>query len=224
MCGRYALIASPGALRAQFGYRDEPDFPPRYNIAPTQPVPVIVRDRSERRFVLMRWGFIPGFVKDPRDFPLVVNVRSETAFEKASFRAAITRRRCLMPADGFYQWQDLGTTRRPFLIRRADRRAFAFAALFETWSGADGSEIDTAAILTTGAGAALAAIQDRAPVVLPDERAIAQWLDPASQRKEVEPLLVPPRDDGFEILPISSAVNKASRDDPSVQEIAPPQP
>jgi len=138
---RYALLASAREVQALFGYRDEVDFPPRYNIAPTQPVAVVVLDQGERRFVLMRWGFIPGFVKDPKDYPLVINVRSETVREKPSFRAAFRRRRCLIPTDGFYEWQAAGKTKRPFLIRRPDRSVFALAAIWETWSGPDGSEI-----------------------------------------------------------------------------------
>eukprot|EP01042_Synura_sphagnicola_P029431 gene29431-37965_t len=119
------------AMREAFAYREQPNFPPRYNIAPTQPVPVVRLDEGRRQFILMRWGFIPGWVKDPKDYPLVINVRSESASEKPSFRAALTRRRCLMPADGFYEWHRLGEGRqqenRPYLFRRPDRGLFAFA-------------------------------------------------------------------------------------------------
>ena len=100
MCGRYAITLPPEAMRETFGYREQPNFPPRYNIAPTQPVPVVRLDEGRRQFILMRWGFIPGWVKDPKDYPLVINVRSESASEKPSFRAALSRRRCLMPEQG----------------------------------------------------------------------------------------------------------------------------
>ncbi len=147
------LRPHPAARRgaSYFGYADQPNFPPRYNIAPTQPVPVVHRQDGVRRFTLMRWGFIPGWVKDPKDFPLIINIRSETVREKASFRAAIQRRRALMPADGFYEWQRLGRDSRPFLLRRPDRGLFAFAALWETWMSPDGSEIDTVGLLNTTA-------------------------------------------------------------------------
>src|SRR5436305_792858 len=207
MSGRYALTQSPDHVRAWFAYRDQPNFPPRYNIAPTQPVAVVVFERGERRFMLMRWGFIPGFVKEPKDYPLVINVRSETAREKPSFRAAFLRRRCLIPADGFYEWQAAGKTKRPFLIRRPDGAMFAFAAIFETWSGADGSEIDTAAILTTHANGTLAALGDRSPVVFSSAAEIARWLDPTLTPDKAEAMLKPPADDCFELVPVSTAVN-----------------
>ncbi|MGL4243667.1 MAG: SOS response-associated peptidase, partial [Beijerinckiaceae bacterium] len=151
MCGRYAIHTAPELVRAYFGYDDTPNFPPRYNIAPTQPVPVVHHAEGRLRFTLMRWGFVPGWVKDLKDYPLVINIRSETVLEKNSFRAAIQRRRALLPADGFYEWQKLGKESRPWLIRRPDRAIFAFAALWETWHSPDGSEIDTVALLNTSA-------------------------------------------------------------------------
>jgi putative SOS response-associated peptidase YedK len=173
MCGRYAVTLPPEAMREAFAYREQPNFPPRYNIAPTQPVPVVRLDEGRRQFILMRWGFIPGWVKDPKTFPLVINVRSESAREKPSFRAALTRRRCLMPADGFYEWHRLGEGRqqenRPYLFRKPDRSLFAFAALWETWHSQDGSEIDTVAIVTGPANGQMAAIHHRSPVIVPPE-------------------------------------------------------
>ena len=218
MAGRYALLASPDVLRARYSYRDEPDFPPRVNIAPTQPVPVIALDRGERRFVLMRWGFIPGFVKDVREFPLILNVRAETVRDKPSFRAAFLRRRCLMPADGFYEWQAVGAAKRPFLIRRPDHAPFAFAAIFETYVGGDGSEIDTVAMVTTGANAALSAIGDRCPVILPSPEAEQAWLDPEARIEEAQRLLVAPADDALELVPIGTGINKATNTNPNLQE------
>jgi putative SOS response-associated peptidase YedK len=217
MAGRFALTQPPDDVRAWFAYRDQPNFPPRYNIAPTQPVPVVVLDQGERRFMLMRWGFIPGFVKDPKDYPLVINVRSETVREKPSFRAAFLRRRCLIPADGFYEWQAAGKAKRPFLIRRPDGGVFAFAAIWETWSSLDGSEIDTVAIMTTHANGTLAALNDRTPVVL-SRRDIGRWLDPALTPAEAEAMLRPPPDDFFELVPVGSGVNHVANDDPSLQQ------
>jgi putative SOS response-associated peptidase YedK len=166
MCGRYAITLPPQAMREAFAYPEQPNFPPRYNIAPTQPVPVVRMHEGARQFILMRWGFIPGWVKDAKDFPLVINIRSESAREKPSFRAAFTRRRCLMPVDGFYEWHRLGKENRPYLFRRPDRGLFAFAALWETWHSQDGSEIDTVAMVTGPANGLMSAIHHRCPVIV----------------------------------------------------------
>jgi putative SOS response-associated peptidase YedK len=216
MCGRYAVTLAPELVRAYFAYEDLPNFPPRYNIAPTQPVPVVHRSEGRLRFTLMRWGFVPGWVKDLKDYPLVINIRSETALTKNSFRAAIQRRRALMPADGFYEWQRLGKESRPFLLRRPDRGIFAFAALWETWSSADGSEIDTVALLNTHANGVISAIHERSPVILPQSD-FAEWLDPATSAKDAHALLKPPPEDLLELVPVSRAVNSIRNDGPEVQ-------
>jgi putative SOS response-associated peptidase YedK len=217
MCGRYAIRRPPEALREHFGYAEKPNFPPRYNIAPTQPVPVVHETDGRRHFTLMRWGFVPGWVKDLKDFPLVINIRSETVREKASFRAAFIRRRALMPADGFYEWQRLGRESRPFLLRRPDRGVFAFAALWETWSTADGSEIDTVGLINTTANGVISAIHERSPVILQQEH-FAQWLDPHTPLNEAYRLLQPPAEDLLEMVPVSKAVNRVANDGPEVQE------
>jgi putative SOS response-associated peptidase YedK len=217
MTGRFALTHSPETMRNWFAYRDQPEFPPRYNIAPTQPVAVVLQDGGERRFALMRWGFIPGFVKDPKEYPLVINVRSESVREKPSFRAAFLRRRCLVPADGFYEWQAVGRTKRPFLIRRPDRALFAFAAIWETWSSPDGSEIDTVAILTALASGRLGALNERAPVVFLREAA-GRWIDPELAPSDAEAMLQPPPDEFFELVPVGFAVNNIANDGSSLQQ------
>ncbi|MCV9940117.1 SOS response-associated peptidase [Boseaceae bacterium BT-24-1] len=221
MCGRYAITLPPEAMREAFAYREQPNFPPRYNIAPTQPVPVVRLDEGRRQFILMRWGFIPGWVKDPKTFPLVINVRSESAREKPSFRAAFIRRRCLMPADGFYEWHRLGEGRqlenRPYLFRKPDQGFFAFAALWETWHSPDGSEIDTVAMVTGSANGQMAAIHHRSPVIVPPE-AFDAWLDPAAEPAALQALLRPSPDDLLEMLRLGPAVNKVANDGPEVQE------
>ncbi|RXT52793.1 DUF159 family protein [Bosea sp. Tri-44] len=221
MCGRYAITLPPEAMREAFAYREQPNFPPRYNIAPTQPVPVVRLDEGRRQFILMRWGFIPGWVKDPKTFPLVINVRSESAREKPSFRAAFIRRRCLMPADGFYEWHRLGEGRqqenRPYLFRKPDQGFFAFAALWETWHSPDGSEIDTVAMVTGSANGQMAAIHHRSPVIVPPE-AFDTWLDPAAEPADLQELLRPSPDDLLEMLRLGPAVNKVANDGPEVQE------
>ncbi len=217
MTGRFALTHSPQAVRDWFGYVEEPDFPPRYNIAPSQPVAVVHADFSARHFTLMRWGFIPAFIKDTSTYPLLINIRAETVQEKSSFRNAFVRRRCLLPADGFYQWQNRGRSKQPFLLRRPDRGLFALAAIWETWSGMDGSEIDTAGLLTTDANGMLAAISERSPVLI-DREAASFWLDPLVKPTEAAALLRPPPDDMLELVPIAPHVNKADNDGPHVQD------
>jgi putative SOS response-associated peptidase YedK len=218
MCGRYALTLPPEAMRKLMGYPEQPNFPPRYNIAPTQPVAVVVEREGGPHFMLMRWGFIPGWVKDMKAFPLVINVRSETIREKPSFRAAFIRRRCLMPTDGFYEWHRSGSENRAYLFRRPDRGLFAFAAIWETWNSPDGSEIDTVALINGPANGLMSAIHERCPVVIAPEDAAA-WMNPAATPDQAQALLKPPPDDLLEMVRIGPAVNKVANDGPEVQEI-----
>lgn len=178
MCGRFQLTLPAEALRGLFAFgADVAPFPPRYNIAPTQPVHVVrSAPRGGRELILMRWGFLPGFVKDPRTFPLLINARAETAAEKPAFRNALRRRRVLVPATGFYEWIREGGRKVPFLFDPDG--PVAFAGLSETWSGPHGEEVDTVAILTGGASGAPAAVHDRMPLTIPPA-AFADWLDPA---------------------------------------------
>ncbi|HRK25558.1 MAG TPA: SOS response-associated peptidase [Beijerinckiaceae bacterium] len=219
MCGRYALTLPPAAVRAYFAYREQPNFPPRYNIAPTQPIALVRRQDGARQFALARWGFLPGFVRDMREFPLILNARAEGIADKPSFRAAIRRRRCLIPADGYYEWQRAGRFKRPFLIRRPNRGPIAFAGLWETFHSPDGSEMDTACIITTAANATIAAVHERMPVVI-EPGDFDLWLDPGSSGGDVLALLRPAPDDALELLPVSDAVNRATTEGPEVQEPA----
>ena len=126
MCGRFVITSAPEALRQLFGYLDQPNFPPRYNVAPTQPIPVVIVENGVRHFRLMRWGLLPAWVKDPRKFSLLINARAETVQEKPAFKNAIRRRRCLIPADGYYEWQASETRKRPHFIHRRDGAADRF--------------------------------------------------------------------------------------------------
>jgi len=130
MCGRYAITSSPEAMRALFRYREEDRFPPRNNVAPTQPIPVVRRVQGEPRFGLMRWGLIPSWVKDRGVFSLLVNARGESVNDRPAFRHAMKRRRCLVPADGFYEWKDEGGRRRPYFVRKKGGGPIAFAGLW----------------------------------------------------------------------------------------------
>lgn len=223
MCGRYAVTLPPEAVRAFFSYVEQPNFPPRYNIAPTQPIPIVCRDRNDRdgdvrHFRLVRWGFVPGFAKNFNASRPIVNARSEGLIGRQSFRAAFRRRRCLVIADGFYEWQQRGSgPSQPFLMRRRGGAPFGMAGVFETWLGADGSEIETACIITTGANGRLAAIHPRMPVIIDDE-AFETWLDPdESYAHEAVSMMRPAPDDLLEAMPIGPGINKVINDDPSVQ-------
>jgi putative SOS response-associated peptidase YedK len=219
MCSRYSLTSPPEAVRAYFGYADTPNFPARYNIAPTQPIAVVARDREGvRRFWLMRWGLLPSFVKDPKTFPTLINARAEEVLEKPSFRNAMRWRRCLIPADGFYEWTGPKGKRRPFLLRPRDGRLIAFAGLYERWRDKDGGEIDTVTILTTAANATVAALHDRMPVVLPPEHFEA-WLDVKNTPADAAlKLLLPASEALLEPIELDPKINDSRKDEPGLQE------
>ena len=226
MCGRFALVHKPELVEDAFGIAAEP-FPPRYNIAPTQPIMVVspgpARDpgsnRPARIATLVRWGFIPDWVKDVKQFPLLINARSETAATKASFRAAMRHRRVLIPASGFYEWKRTGTKRaQAYWIRPRDGGLVGFAGLMETYLEPGGSEIDTAAILTTAANSRIAHIHDRMPVVVKPEH-FTRWLDCLHQEpRDVADLMRPVEPDFFEAVTVSDKVNKVANIGPDIQD------
>lgn len=215
MCSRYSLALSPEEVKAYFGYADTPNFPARWNIAPTQPVAVIALDRDgARRFRLMRWGLLPDFVKDPKNFPTLINARAEDALSKPSFRHAMRRRRCLLPADGFYEWTGPKRARRPFLLRPRKGGLFAFAGICECWRG----ELDTVAILTCPANKLVATLHDRMPVVLAEEH-FAAWLDvEGTSPEDAAALLQPAPGDFFEAVELDPKINNSRNDAPGIQE------
>jgi putative SOS response-associated peptidase YedK len=218
MCGRYTIIASPEALRALFGYEEQPNFPPRYNVAPTQPIAIVRLVDGKRHFALVRWGLLPSWVKDPKTFTLLINARGESAAEKPAFRAAMKRRRCLIPADGFYEWQAAGERKRPFYVHAKSGAPLAFAGLWETWTGPNGEELETAAIVTTTANRTLKPIHDRMPVIVPPE-AFDLWLDGAAVDATTAAALIASAPDNLlEAYEISTAVNRTANDDPKLLE------
>jgi putative SOS response-associated peptidase YedK len=224
MCGRYMVLTSPEAIRRLFGYLEQPNFPPRYNVAPTQPIAIVRIAEGRRQFALVRWGLIPPWVKDPRAFSLLINARVESVNDKPAFRYAMRRRRCLVPADGFYEWKDEGGGRkRPYAVRPKDRAPVAFAGLWESWMGPNGEEMETAAIVTTAANRELASLHDRMPVVLPPD-AFAAWLDCRNVDAETATALCVPACDGLlEAYAVSPAVNRADNDGPELIAPAPPE-
>lgn len=231
MCGRFSLTATPEEVQEFFGLEEIDDFPPRYNIAPTQPVLIVAGDieqrapgdnRSNRRALLARWGLIPSWVKDPNDFPLLINARSETAAQKNSFRASMRHRRVLFAASGFYEWHRPAKETRQkstaYWIRPTHGGIVAFAGLLENYLSADGGEIDTCAILTVAANDAISPIHSRMPVVIQPED-FARWLDCKDQEpRHVADLLKPAPDDYFEAIQVSDKVNKVANTGAEIQE------
>ncbi|MCP4381418.1 MAG: SOS response-associated peptidase [Hyphomicrobiales bacterium] len=219
MCGRYLLTATPEELAALFGYLDGEWFPPRYNIAPTQPITVVRMVGDARRFALVRWGLVPAWVEDPREFSVLINARAEGLADKPSFKGAFRYRRCLVPASGFYEWKGpRGSTRQPYLFRRRDGLPMAFAGLWETWLGRDGSEIDSACIVTAAANRVVAGVHTRMPVIL-EQADYDRWLDAANHPPStIDSLLNPAPDDLLEASAVSTRVNSAGNDDAGVIE------
>jgi len=215
MCGRFALHANPEVIALQFGLASVPRLAPRYNIAPGTEILAVRTVDGVRAAALLRWGLVPSWAKDAALGARMINARAETVAEKPAFRAAFRRRRCLVPASGFYEWQARPGGKQPWYIRPRAGALFAFAALWERWSGPDGA-LETCAILVTEANAALAPIHDRMPVILPPS-AWSRWLecDPAA---DVRDLLRPCDPDQLVLHPVGRAVNDARRDEPALIE------
>ncbi len=222
MCGRFTLRVPAGVAAGYFSIFEVPPFVPRFNIAPTQPAPVVrlapgqtAVAESPRELVWLRWGLIPGWAGDPAIGNRMINARAETAAEKPAYREAFRRRRCLVAADGFYEWPGGGKGKRkqPYFIHFIDDRPFAFAGLWESWEGPDHSCVESCTILTTGPNDLMRPIHDRMPVIL-DRDASEQWLDPAIETPEpLAALLVPCPADEMVADPISTWVNNSAHDD-----------
>jgi len=218
MCGRYAVTSAPEAIRTLFGYVEQPDFPARYNVAPTQPIAIVRLVNGKRQFALVRWGLLPSWVKDPRNFTLLINARGESVMDKPAFKAAMKYRRCLVPADGFYDWKTVGPRRQPYFVRAKSGGPLAFAGLWETWTGPNGEELETATIVTTRANRMLAGIHERMPVIVPPD-AFDLWLNCAAIDAETAAaLIVPAPENLLEAYEVSTAVNRTANDVPQLIE------
>jgi putative SOS response-associated peptidase YedK len=218
MCGRYCISSAPEAVRRLFRYLEQPNFPPRYNVSPTQPVPIVRMVEGQRHFALVRWGLIPSWVKNPKDFTLLINARGESVNDKPAFRAAMKRRRCLFPADGFYEWKTEGGRKRPYFARLKAGEPLAFAGLWESWTGPNGEEMETAAIVTTQANRELAQIHHRAPVIVPPQ-AFDFWLDTEKVDAKTAAAAIGPAPNGsMQVYEISPSVNRVANDSPALIE------
>lgn len=230
MCGRYTLTDLGEELLRQFQLPLlPPDYRPRYNIAPSQQVPVIVSVDGQRRIGMMRWGLVPSWAKEPSIGHRMINARAESVAEKPAFRTALRRRRCLIPADGYYEWQVRNGRKQPVRFVGARQRVFAFAGLWESWqppAANDGaqeppSRLVTCTIITTAANDFARQVHDRMPVILPPE-AYALWLDPKVQDPEaVLPLLTAPPEDALRAYDVSTLVNSPANDVPACVEPLP---
>lgn len=211
MCGRYMLARDAQTLAEEFGVEAPERLAPRYNIAPTQPT-LIVRELDKRRVAsLVRWGLVPFWADDISIGNRMINARSETVAEKPAFRAAFRRRRCLVPADGYYEWQTRDGRKQPWFITPADGRCFALAGLWEHWQR-DGNELETMSLMTCAANQTLSTIHDRMPVVIARED-YARWLALDTPAVQLQSLLKPAGDQHFVTRAVSTRVNSARHDD-----------
>lgn len=215
MCGRFALIVSGEAVAEQFQLAETPFLAPRYNIAPTQPVAAVRLSASgkERQLTHFHWGLIPSWAKDTKMGARLINARSETVADKPSFRSAFKRRRCLIPATGFYEWQQQDGRKQPMYIHAADGGLLALAGLWETWHSPDGGEIESCTILTTEPNDLMAPIHNRMPVMI-EPADYDLWLDPGDRPEDGLHLLRPYPPFKLAAYPVSTVVNSPQNDTP----------
>ena len=214
MCGRYTL-STPGAAVAELlELGQAPQLAPRYNIAPTQESAVVRLAGGHRSLDHLRWGLVPYWASEPGIGNRMINARSETVTDKPAFRDSFRRRRCLVPADGFFEWRRTPAGKQPYLFRLTDGGPFAFAGLWDRWVPHDGPPIESFTVLTTRANALVEAIHDRMPVILPPQHHHL-WLDPRkSERTRLSALLQPLPADAMTVFPVSTAVNRSAHDEP----------
>ena len=208
MCGRYTLRARLNQLLQIYGAQSDVELEPRYNIAPTQDVAAVraTSDATARELVRLHWGLIPSWADDPKIGNRMINARGETVAKKPSFRSAFKRRRCLVLADGFYEWRKEGKTKQPYYIRMKDQASIAFAGLWERWKK-NGLEIESCTIITTSANQLMSELHDRMPVILSGQD-IDTWLDPTINDAEtLQPMLDPYPSEEMEAYPVSTLVN-----------------
>ncbi len=213
MCGRFTLVSPYIAIAERFHVAEPANLRSRYNIAPGQEILCVLGD-GKNRLEFLRWGLVPFWAKDPAIGNRLINARAETLAEKPSFRQAFARRRCLVVADGFYEWRSAGKRKVPVYVFLKSRTPFGFAGLYETWKAPDGTQIRTCTIITTEANDLLRPIHDRMPVILP-ERVEGDWLDPAETRLErLQSLLRPFPPDEMDAYEVTPVVNNAAHDTP----------
>lgn len=215
MCGRFSLIVDASVLAGVFEIDPPKNLTPRFNIAPTQRIPIVRAGREQpREWAEARWGLVPSWAKDAKIGARMINARGETVAEKPSFRSAVKTRRCLIPADGFYEWVKTDGGKQPHYIHFADGRAFAFAGLWERWNKGGDEPLDTCTIITTTPNDIVAGLHDRMPVIMAPDH-FTEWLEPDPLAPDrLQDLLAPYRGVDMEAYPVSTHVNKPVNDDP----------
>lgn len=217
MCGRYTLSSPSDDVAYLFDLSEVPEIWPRYNTAPTQEAAVVrvAAPGEPRRLDLLKWGLIPYWAKEASIGNRMINARAESVAEKPAYRTSFKNKRCLIPADGFFEWKKEGKLKQPFLIHRQDGKPFAFAGLWSIWRDPEkGQPVETFTILTTEANDLLRPLHDRMPVIV-DRENFDLWLDPkVGDPEKLQPLLVPHAVEGFEAFPVSRAVNSPANDSP----------
>jgi putative SOS response-associated peptidase YedK len=219
MCGRYFLHSTADRLTRLFGDMPMPLLEPRYNIAPSQPVPIVRQDANGRReMVLVRWGLVPGWSKGPDPRFSMINARVETVAQKPAYRSAFRYRRCLVPADGFYEWRAEGAGKQPYVLRAHDGKPLALAGIWEHWQDADGNELESCSIIVGAANTQVSRVHERMPVVVAPS-AFDLWLDVRAQKPQpLETLMAAQQPPRYAIYPVSRAVNSPAHDDPTLIE------
>lgn len=218
MCGRYTLTAKPEAIQQAFDLTSVPPLTPRYNIAPTQPVPIITSEQRDT-LTIVQWGLIPSWSKDASIASKLINARAETLDEKPSFKNAFKRRRCLIPADGFFEWKagDNGGKKKPQFIYVGEREVFAFAGLWELWNSLTGDPVYTCTIITTEPNELIRGLHNRMAVIL-DKQDYDAWLSPDTPLTDTKSLLRPYPSERMSLYEISTLVNNATVDTPAILE------
>lgn len=217
MCGRYVLAVDGRTLREAFRTVNALPWHPRYNVAPGQEAPAVRLGEGGRELVLLRWGLVPRWAEEPRFGYRTINARAETVDRKPAFREAFRRRRCLIPATGFYEWRRLDGRKQPYHVARRDGGLMAFAGLWERWTGPEGGPLETFTIVVTDAPRPLAEVHGRMPVIL-DEAARDRWLDPQADPSALKGLLRPYPARCLTWWPVSTRVNSPTHDDPALLE------
>lgn len=215
MCGRYALTSSPAVIKERFSLLWAPEVAAHYNIAPSQMIPVVRAGAQGRELAFVKWGLIPHWAKDPAMGARLVNARAETLADKPAFRDAWRRRRCLVPADAFYEWKAIGGRKQPYCLRMADNTLFGMAGLWEHWRDAAGETVETCTIITTDANELVGELHDRMPLIIAPAD-YATWLDAAAPA--ARELLKPFPAERMRCYPVSARVNSARNDDAACLE------
>ncbi len=224
MCGRFTLSTPPTAIADHFGLDEVPELEARFNVAPGQSIATVSGEGTRPTLCLRRWGLVPSWAVDSKIGNRLINARAETVAEKPSFRSALRRRRCLVPADGFYEWAGSKGSKQAYFIGLQGRALFAFAGLWERWTDPDGEVLESCSLLTTAAAERLRALHDRMPVIV-DPADYGLWIDPEVKEPDlVSPVIDRNLGGALEFYPISQYVNDVRHDDPRCLEASADQP